>query len=178
MISELDFLQQFSKVRISECSCNNCVAMCQHQVCIGTPEDIASLIVAGHIEKLTGWTWAAGSFRGYNQVIDMVQLRYDYGKKSCIMLENGLCSLHHSGLKPKEGKFANCKTTPDRNQKRSPVLLIAQTWLADRNKKLVHLIEMILLSHELNVEFSERMLDLKIELSLLKGRIDEVQSTH
>jgi hypothetical protein len=90
-----------------ECSCQDCQDQCKTAPCLGTPEDILKLIQAGHGDKLQAIIWMAGVFTGLNdKPLTMVQLKFMEGE-GCIMLKNGLCTLHKSGLKPTEGKLSH-----------------------------------------------------------------------
>lgn len=87
-----------------ECSCRQCRSQCRVP-CLGTPDDILRLIRAGHAGKLRLTLWCVGLALGELPApIPMVQPgQTDAG---CVFFRDGLCELHHSGLKPTEGKLS------------------------------------------------------------------------
>jgi hypothetical protein len=98
--------------------------MCQSP-CIGTPEDIARLIAAGHRDKLAPTLYAPLLDYGVPPVSMVAPLKTE---KGCVFrTEEGLCSLHASGLKPLEGKLASCKHTP--KESLMVIAAVTKTWL-------------------------------------------------
>lgn len=92
----------------TECSCNTCQNMCKTQPCLGTPEDIVKIIMAGHSKKVAMSSWMVGIIAGVtNDSIDMVQPKYIDGHGCAFLDDNNLCTLHDSGLKPTEGKLSH-----------------------------------------------------------------------
>jgi hypothetical protein len=127
-MTDIEMIEHYSGMKPVSCSCNTCVDMCKRSVCLGTPQDILNLINNGYIDKLEESLWTAGLKRGF-PVIEMVQLIYDEEKKRCVMLdENGKCKLHNLGLKPMEGKYADCKITQLEDGKSPPGYIAAVMW--------------------------------------------------
>lgn len=90
------------------CTCDTCKSMCLKQPCLGTPEDIAKLFEAGHNSKLARSVWMVGLVTGtVDRPIDMIQPLADETGKCSFLDDNGLCTLHDSGLKPTEGKLSH-----------------------------------------------------------------------
>ncbi len=144
-MTEMQFLEKHTKLEVNECSCSKCVSMCKTAVCIGTPLDIARLIVAGHADKLCFTLWSAGKPWGDHRQIDMVQLEFDKQKGCCTMLDGeNKCRLHASGLKPSEGKLANCSMTKYLAQQIPSALLIAHSWTDANNFLLIGAIHVIM----------------------------------
>lgn len=90
------------------CSCNTCKNMCKIQPCIGTPEDIAKLVLAGHGGKMAKTTWMVGMLTGTTSApIDMYQIMANEDNSCPFLDENNLCELHDAGLKPTEGRLSH-----------------------------------------------------------------------
>lgn len=112
------------------CSCDRCVAMCERQPCIGTPQDIERLATAGHDAELTTVLWCVGVPYGLPPIA-MVQMRAG----RCPMLRGGLCTLHGAGLKPSEGALASCRRAA--TIVNHPATAVALTWMMPVNRELV-----------------------------------------
>jgi len=110
--------------------------MCKTAPCLGTPEDIIKLIAAGHGDKIFRTAWAAGVKYGI-PIIEMYQIGYDHQRGCCPFLQNGLCSLHECGLKPTEGRLADCKVKTCPDDKQPPYLLVAHTWSLEHNASTI-----------------------------------------
>ena len=120
-----------TKLKENSCHCEKCVAMCKHAVCLGTPEDIERLFEAGYGDRLEKTIWAAGLKIGI-PLMQMVQPLYDEGKRQCTFLtDEGLCELHDKGLKPTEGKLANCKH--ETIEAAALPFVVAMTWKPYQN---------------------------------------------
>jgi hypothetical protein len=106
---EQDMIARVSGCSENACACDKCKSMCRKTPCIGTPSDILKIARAGYLDSLVCTTWAAGIPYGLPPV-EMVQPRYDEEKKACTFFTyDGKCVLHDLGLKPTEGRLANCK---------------------------------------------------------------------
>ncbi len=93
-----------------ECSCNKCKKMCTVAPCIGTPLDMLAIAEAGYANRIrytSQGSWTKYGFPMYEIV--MPEFLVEGNKTRCTFLtEEGLCELHEKGLKPIEGKLANC----------------------------------------------------------------------
>lgn len=108
------------------CDCPVCRDMCHRGPCIGTPEDMAKILKAGHRDKLSCTTYAALTIAGVPPV-NMVAPKMT--EKGCTFLtDKGLCSLHDSGLKPTEGKLLSCQRVASR-EALDMIVSVAQTWM-------------------------------------------------
>ena len=119
-----------------ECKCQECKNQCQTP-CLGTPDDILKLIEAGYKEQLKVTLWGVALVLGvYPDVIFMVQA--EKTEKGCVFLKDGLCSIHHTGLKPTEGKLSH-HTLSIENFKFSKSLSwnIAKEWLSGHNEATI-----------------------------------------
>lgn len=123
-----------SKVQPSQCSCNECQKMCKHTPCVGTPLDMHAIKKAHpeYVDKLSITLNLAALNLGLPPIA-MIAPTFDEKKGCCAFFEEGKCILHEEGLKPLEGKLANCKMdvkffTANR--------LIFQTWLPFQNELL------------------------------------------
>lgn len=85
------------------CKCNECKKQCLHP-CIGTPEDMELIKIAGFGDRLI-----EGEVE--NTDIIIIAPKYDSLKKACTFFTNGLCELHDLGLKPTVGKLSHHSTT-------------------------------------------------------------------
>ena len=110
-------------------NCDKCKNMCRIP-CLGTPEDISNLINAGYGNRLKESFWAFGIIaETHEDVIKMIQPEIKDGW--CTFYKNGLCELHNLGLKPLEGKLANCKTKPVSTKEdllKPPLYKIVELW--------------------------------------------------
>ncbi len=131
---EFKDIQQATGMQGVNCSCKRCVSMCKTACCIGTPSDIIKLIEAGHAEKLTPTLFCAGKKWGVPE-IEMLQPQFDNDRGQCVFLNDlNLCSLHESGLKPTEGKLADCRINEVIPNKGPLPAVVALTWRKDLNK--------------------------------------------
>lgn len=131
---ESKYIMKTTKRKPVECKCQTCRDMCRHTVCLGTPADILKIAEAGHLDKLIMTDWQTGVSKGMKP-ITMIQLRH-YDNGHCVMLKNGLCSLHAPGLKPTEGVLTHHKGgVVDLFQ--HPAYAVARTWLLEENLPIV-----------------------------------------
>lgn len=116
--------------KITQCKCHQCRKQCAHP-CIGTPDDMVRIAAAGYKDRLNEISWETGiTFGLCNQPIIMVAPVYDQAKKSCTFFTNGLCELHHLGLKPTEGKLSHHSTTAETfNPRKSIAWACAKEWI-------------------------------------------------
>lgn len=91
------------------CSCEACQAMCRRGPCLGTPQDILRIVVAGEGDKLAVTDYRALESVGIPRQTIMAPLLTPDG---CAFLKDGLCTLHDRGLKPTEGRLSGCKRAP------------------------------------------------------------------
>jgi hypothetical protein len=120
------------------CKCRLCKEQCRTP-CLGTPEDILSLIEAGHGDKLYLTEWCVGIFVGkLYYSIRMVQALQT--ADGCVFrMEDGLCLLHDSGLKPTEGKLSHHSITKENFKfSRGLAYNVAQEWMDEKNRPLVN----------------------------------------
>ena len=129
----------FCKATPNACACAQCVAMCHRNPCLGTPQDIERLMAAGQGHRLRPTLWLVGVAFGM-PAVKMVQI----ASGPCAMLRDGLCSLHDAGLKPTEGRLANCQARTGFLD--SAVTAVALTWLMPANRALVE--RLIAWAHE------------------------------
>ena len=93
----------------SECSCDTCKNMCKTP-CIGTPEEMLAISKAGFTKRLAVTSWATGLILGtHDRVVTIIAPLFDQKKGFCTFYQDGMCELHSLGLKPTEGRYANCK---------------------------------------------------------------------
>lgn len=108
------------------CDCPVCRDMCHRGPCIGTPEDMAKILAAGHGDKLASTLYGALVMFDVPPVGMVAPMMTE---KGCVFLtETGLCSLHDSGLKPTEGKLSSCKHVESK-QGLDVIVSVAQTWM-------------------------------------------------
>lgn len=114
------------------CSCDKCKKQCKVP-CLGTPDDILKLIDAGYISKLRITYWMVGMMlKKIPCPIPMVQIMS--GEKNCTFFFNGLCQLHHTGLKPTEGKLSHHSITLENYLfELSLSWNVAKTWVDEKN---------------------------------------------
>lgn len=122
-----------------ECKCNLCKQQCTTTPCLGTPEDIEKIIDAGYGERIFLTDWAAGKLMGItNEVIEIFAPEYDEQKKACTFFNDGLCELHHKGLKPTEGKLSHHSHKLDNFQvSKSLSWNVVKEWTNPDNQEIV-----------------------------------------
>ena len=141
-MNELKQIEELTGMNTVSCSCDKCVKMCKTATCIGTPSDILKLLAHGYRNSLFKTVWAAGLRYGIPP-IEMVQLEFDPVKRQCVMLdEHGRCKLHDLGLKPTEGRLADCRVTEMPKGKFPPNWVVALMWESPSQINTVRLIDM------------------------------------
>lgn len=143
-MTEHEKIMQQTGLEPSQCSCKTCAGYCATCPCIGTPSDILNLINNGYKDRLVASLWCAGIRIGL-EPIEMVQLEQK-ADNSCVMYEDGKCKLHASGLKPIEGKLANCNLALNvklqfLQHKLQPSTATALTWLDPKNAQTINIIK-------------------------------------
>lgn len=115
----------------SECSCDTCKNMCKTP-CIGTPEEMLAISKAGFSKRLAVTSWATGLILGtHDRVVTIIAPLFDQKKGFCTFYQDGMCELHSLGLKPTEGRYANCKEKKVKNLeelKGTPLLKCIESW--------------------------------------------------
>ena len=102
----------YKKFKETVCSCQKCQNMCKTP-CIGTPIEMGAISKSGFRDRLAITGWAAGIALGtHDKIITIVAPLYDEKRDCCTFFKNGKCELHDLGLKPTEGRFADCKQKP------------------------------------------------------------------
>ena len=115
----------------TNCSCKKCVSMCKTAPCIGTPLEMEAIMNAGFGDNLIKTTIAAPIVKETLGIpfITILGIKFDNKKKRCSMLDgDNKCTLHNFGLKPSEGKLADCKRTHAVEGKPSPLQAILMIW--------------------------------------------------
>jgi hypothetical protein len=139
-MTELEKIETLSGLNNHSCSCGQCVNMCKTAPCIGTPQDILNIINAGYRDKVALTQWRAGVKYGLPE-LHMVAPIYDDQRGACVFLNKwGLCDLHDRGLKPTEGKLANCKVDRVAPGKYPPAWIVAALWDSPGEAKTISLI--------------------------------------
>lgn len=133
-MSEFEEIKRLSGTEPNACACSTCKDMCSKAPCLATPEDIVKLIDAGYQDRLVPTLWMVGVLMGLGTPIAMVQARTMPNGSCTFLNDQGLCELHDSGLKPTEGKLANCKTTTVPSFLQSANCLVARSWIDDKNQ--------------------------------------------
>lgn len=128
-----------------ECKCSGCKSQCKQVPCLGTPADILKLIEAGYAQHIYPTDWHVGVLWGItDKVIPMYQLDNVQGH-GCVLFKDGLCSIHHTGLKPTEGKLSHhTHKTETFNKKKSLSWNVAKTWLDPENVGIILRIEKLM----------------------------------
>lgn len=138
-----------SNVKEVECSCKNCASMCKNVPCWGTPEEAEAIINAGHTDKLMidYWVSSPDIYMIQPAIVGFGGKEAPYHKEgTCAFLQNNLCTLHDSKLKPIEGRAAHCSTKLKENniskeayhvQMRTLRKEIAEAWDTDKGREIV-----------------------------------------
>lgn len=140
-MTEQDYILERSGSTLNECSCNTCQDMCKRAPCLGTPDEMLTLIKKGYADRLQRGTWAAGRQYGIPDVDLIVLPKYDEQKGACTFFSEGKCELHDLGLKPLEGRLADCKRTEVKAGQIPPQIMIAYSWDNPRNFMTVMQVE-------------------------------------
>ena len=116
------------------CDCSVCKNMCKIQPCLGTPEDIVKIIMAGHHDKLRLSSWMVGMLAGItSDSIDMIQPLFVEGHGCAFLDDNNLCTLHESGLNPTEGKLSHHSDPPEKDFADTINFKVAMSWVDENN---------------------------------------------
>lgn len=123
-------ITQLSGISPSECGCEKCKQMCRTP-CLGTPEDIERLAIAGYADRLCLSLWCVGKMAGLtDKPLTIVAPRQEPDGWCTFRLPDGRCELHDKGLKPLEGKLATCRPRPaDWTIDKDITWLVAKEWL-------------------------------------------------
>jgi hypothetical protein len=140
-------MTKLSEVKTVACSkgggeaCGECVDMCARRPCWGTPDEIQKIIDAGHGDKLRLDNYV----RVDSDIILLVapaaqghegtQLPWWPSGRCAFLTDGGLCSLHEEGLKPLEGRAADCQS--DLNGELDVHRLVAYSWRNAKARKIV-----------------------------------------
>jgi hypothetical protein len=107
-VTTFEKIQTVTGKKPSACDCNRCQSQCKRTPCLGTPEDILKLIMAGYGDRLSLTIWAAGMLMGVvDHPVEIIAPIYDKEKGACTFFQNGHCELHEKNLKPTEGKLSH-----------------------------------------------------------------------
>ncbi len=123
--------------------------MCRTAPCMGTPHDILKLIEAGYQDMIRERTFTTGQQFGV-MPINMWQPIYDPDQHACVFLAGNRCKLHKSGLKPTEGKLADCKVYELKTGKMPPWLIVALTWDCKANREVIEEIGRLMTAYRQN----------------------------
>lgn len=113
----------------SACSCDRCRDQCKSP-CLGTPEDIEKLVLAGYQDRLARTIWLAGKVMGItDKGVELIAPWVDKETGFCTFYKDGWCELHEKDLKPTEGRLSSHRTriVNDRNQVLS--WAVAKEWI-------------------------------------------------
>lgn len=150
MSIEVEQIKQISGKQENACSCQTCKKMCRTTPCIGTPDDILKIMEAGHTDKLQLTIWCAGVVIAGIPPIQMVT-PYMKDKGCAFLSDQGLCSLHDSGLKPTEGKLTNHEGEYVNSPEKVIAVQVARTWQKVENIPVItKVFENIIKFHEDN----------------------------
>ena len=106
------------KMKETVCECKDCVEMCRWRPCLGTPTDLERIVDAGLTKRLMLDWWVGGGKNGDDILILSPAVKgRETGRAAeliptgeCTFLtKDGKCELHGLGLKPSEGRIADCK---------------------------------------------------------------------
>jgi hypothetical protein len=152
------WIRQVTGLQPVACACHKCSALCKRAPCLATPAEILHLINCGHSYRIQPVRFCRGTKYDLDLTpIAMYGLRMDTGKPGCTFLNNGLCDLHYTGLKPIEGRLAHCQLTETPAGKLPLDLAVALTWTFPHNDKTIILIQRALASRK---DFQETLAEL------------------
>lgn len=121
---------KLSDIPVTTCACSKCVKMCEERPCWPTPDEAKAIIDAGLGNRLMS-DWWADSTTGDIHIISPAISGYE-GKgapfwptgRCTFLTQDNKCELHDIGLKPIEGRVADCKIEFTENVHE----LVAKTW--------------------------------------------------
>lgn len=104
-------------------NCPTCVGMCARRPCWGTPDDARKLIAAGYGPRLMRDYWSGGGGEDGDRDIHLLspaiagkegrEASFSPFGRCTFLTPDGFCELHDLGLKPTEGRAANCEREVD-----------------------------------------------------------------
>lgn len=115
-----------SQLQPSVCGCKDCQKMCHTAPCLGTPFDMFAIQQIPEYQPKVAIVMNMVAPKLGLPPLLMLAPSFDKAKGHCSFYENGKCTLHEKGLKPLEGKMANC--TPDAALIKA-TRLIMESWL-------------------------------------------------
>lgn len=123
--------------------CDRCVQMCSNRPCWGTPEDARRLIAAGYGSRLMADYWAVardGDALIIAPAIEGYESKHApfWPRGRCTFLTpDGKCELHDLGLKPTEGRIADCREDEDSKANGNGVhRAVADSWMNEEAQAL------------------------------------------
>lgn len=107
-----------------ECTCLTCKNMCRHTPCVGTPDDIKSIIDNGYGHRLIMQAYV--DIESLENILIYVGIKTNETGGCPLQNTAGLCTIHGK-CKPTEGRLANCATSD--NGLRASVL---RSWIGSK----------------------------------------------
>lgn len=155
-MTEEQVIIEKSGAQLNSCACDHCKSMCQRAPCLGTPAEMLAIAKAGFADRLEKITWAAGYLKyGIPMIDDVIRPKMDKIKGACTFYtEAGLCQLHDLGLKPMEGRLADCKTEFVPADKVSVYLLGPLTWDRPENNMIIEELDFLIMENHLQELFN------------------------
>jgi len=144
MTEEVEFIIEKSGSQPNECGCTKCQNMCKRASCLGTPSDILAIAEAGFADCLTPVTLAAGLKDNIPMVDLVIMPDFEKEKGACTFFNDGKCELHDKGLKPLEGRLAECKKKFYKADQMPHEYLIAHSWNNPRNQPIIAKIDALM----------------------------------
>ena len=140
-MTEEEYILVNSGSKVNECACAICQNMCKTCPCIGLPNEILAIAKAGFASKLDRSVWAAAVKYNVPPVYMIISPKTKEYSNECSFLNEGKCQLHDLGLKPLEGKLADCKRTRVQPGQVPHSWLIAKMWELESNQPVIKEIE-------------------------------------
>jgi hypothetical protein len=118
--------------------------MCKWCPCWPAPQEAKILIEKGYAGKLMEDYWVRWTNDRYDPINIIGPAFVGYEKSTapnwpqgakdatCVFLENDLCQLHDKGLKPYEGRMANCQNKDKKLHEK-----VAMMWDGDEGREVV-----------------------------------------
>lgn len=141
-MTEQEKIEFYSDRQQVQCACDECKQMCKTMSCLPTPSEALAIVDHGFLDKLQPVNWNAGAKHGF-PMTELYMPKFDAEKGCCVFFtDDGLCQLHDLGLKPTEGRLANCKSESVPADKFPLAYVVAGTWRSPENVYSIAMIDL------------------------------------
>lgn len=134
----MEYLKNLDDMQDSSCSCSSCKTTCLASPCIPRPKEMYALIENGLKDAFSPTVWMNVNTGKTYVCVAPLGIDWEYNghrfHKCTLLDKDGLCTLHSSGLKPKEGRVVICSEPDPKAILRTK---ICEEWATEKGTKLI-----------------------------------------